>query len=73
MTENQIATTVVDTAFHIHSDIGPGLFEKVYERIMEVELGKRGLIVLRQDQYRLCIKACTSNRDFAVICWLKTN
>lgn len=48
MTENEIATIIVDTAFHIHSDLGPGLFETVYERIMEVELSKRGLAVNRQ-------------------------
>lgn len=48
MTENEIATVIVDTAFRIHRDIGPGLFESVYERIMEVELTKRGLNVGRQ-------------------------
>lgn len=48
MTENEIATIIVDVAFHIHSDLGPGLFETVYERIMEVELTKRGLTVYRQ-------------------------
>ena len=56
MTENEIATIIVDTAFHIHSDIGPGLFEKVYERIMEVELGKRGLTVLRQEPIPIVYK-----------------
>jgi len=48
MTENQLATIIVDTAFHIHRDIGPGLFETVYERIMEAELTKRGLHAVRQ-------------------------
>ena len=48
MTENEIATIIVDTAFRIHRDLGPGLFETVYERIMEVELTKRGLTVARQ-------------------------
>jgi GxxExxY protein len=48
MTENEIATIIVDTAFHIHRDLGPGLFETVYERIMEAELIKRGLKVERQ-------------------------
>jgi GxxExxY protein len=48
MTENEIATIIVDTAFRIHRDLGPGLFESVYERIMEVELTKRGLTVARQ-------------------------
>ena len=48
MTENEIATIIVDTAFHIHRDLGPGLFESVYERILEAELMKRGLSVARQ-------------------------
>ena len=48
MTENEIATNIVHTAFHIHRDLGPGLFESVYERIMEAELSKRGLTVARQ-------------------------
>ena len=48
MTENEIARIVVDTAFRIHRDLGPGLFESVYERIMEVELTRRGLSVSRQ-------------------------
>jgi GxxExxY protein len=49
MTENQIATIIVDTAFHIHRDLGPGLFERVYERILEAELITRGLTVDRQE------------------------
>ena len=49
MTENEIATIIVDTAFLIHCDLGPGLFESVYERIMEVELTKRHLTVKRQN------------------------
>lgn len=48
MTENEIASIIVDTAFRIHVDLGPGLFESVYERIMEAELTKRGLNVYRQ-------------------------
>ncbi len=48
MTENEIAAIIVDTAFHIHCDLGPGLFETVYERVMEAELAKRGLTVFRQ-------------------------
>ena len=48
MTENEVATIVVDTAFRIHRNIGPGLFESVYERILESELIKRGLTVYRQ-------------------------
>jgi len=48
MTENEIARIIVDSAFKIHTSLGPGLFETVYERILEFELNNRGLNVLRQ-------------------------
>jgi GxxExxY protein len=48
MTENQIAKGVVDAAFRIHSQLGPGLLESVYEVILVSELEKRGLRVIRQ-------------------------
>lgn len=48
MTENEIASIIVDVAFRIHCDLGPGLFETVYERVREAELTKRGLRVERQ-------------------------
>ena len=48
MTENEIATPVVDAAFNIHTKLGPGLLESVYEVILAHELQKRGLRVVRQ-------------------------
>ncbi|PWU02167.1 MAG: GxxExxY protein [Bacteroidetes bacterium] len=36
--ENEISRVIVDTAFNIHSKLGPGLFESVYETILEYEL-----------------------------------
>jgi GxxExxY protein len=48
MTENEIATQIVDVAFKIHTTFGPGLLESVYETIMAYELQKRGLRVRRQ-------------------------
>ena len=48
MTENEIATIVVDAAFRIHTTLGPGLLESVYEAALKYELQKRGLKVLRQ-------------------------
>ena len=48
MTENQIATAVVDAAFKIHTTLGPGLFESVYETVLEFELRRRGLKVEHQ-------------------------
>src|SRR5579859_3949883 len=48
VTENEIATQIVDAAYKIHTTLGPGLFESVYETILEQELKNRGLQVLRQ-------------------------
>jgi iron complex transport system substrate-binding protein len=45
---NQVSGQIVDTAFHIHSKLGPGLLESVYEAILAKELGRRGLYVERQ-------------------------
>jgi GxxExxY protein len=47
-TENQISKKIVHTAYHIHSELGPGLFESVYEEIMYYELQKQGLEVIKQ-------------------------
>ena len=48
MKENDISRTIVDIAFKIHSSLGPGLLESVYEEIMHYELLKSGLSVERQ-------------------------
>jgi len=48
MTENEISKIIVNTAFQIHTQLGPGLLESVYEEIMSYELTKQGLIVERQ-------------------------
>lgn len=41
MSENEIARTIVDLAYRVHSELGPGLFESVYEQILEYELSKK--------------------------------
>jgi GxxExxY protein len=46
--EDRIGTEIVDAAYHVHKELGPGLLEKVYETCMEYELLKRGLEVKRQ-------------------------
>ena len=50
MTENQIATEILDVCFEIHRTLGPGLFESVYEEILFIELQKEGFRVERQKQ-----------------------
>jgi GxxExxY protein len=48
MTENEIAKQVVDAAYHVHTRLGPGLLESVYEVVLAYELKKRGLGTVRQ-------------------------
>ena len=48
MTENEIATIIVDAAYKIHTRLGPGLLESVYETTLAYELAKRGLQLRRQ-------------------------
>ena len=48
MHENDIAREIVDAAFKVHTALGPGLLESVYEATMAHELKKRGLWVERQ-------------------------
>lgn len=48
MTENQIARDVVDVAFKLHTELGPGLLESVYEALIARELERRGFKAMRQ-------------------------
>jgi len=42
------ATEIVDAIFRVHTKLGPGLLESVYEQCLEYELKSRGLRVERQ-------------------------
>lgn len=48
MTENAIAKEIVDAAFRVHTTLGPGLLESVYDAVMTYELSRRGLRTVRQ-------------------------
>ena len=45
---NDLTAIVVDVCIKIHSRIGPGCFERVYEEILYYELTKLGFEVKRQ-------------------------
>ena len=38
MTENEIAAEIVDASYRVHTTLGPGLLESVYETVMIYEL-----------------------------------
>ena len=45
---NEIAGNVVNSAFEVHTTLGPGLLEDVYKRCLKAELLARGLQVIAE-------------------------
>ncbi|MEQ9424204.1 MAG: GxxExxY protein [Cyclobacteriaceae bacterium] len=48
MTENELAKIAVDIAYKLHTTLGPGLLESVYEEAFSCELNNRGVQFSRQ-------------------------
>ncbi|MGM0574817.1 MAG: GxxExxY protein [Myxococcota bacterium] len=48
MDENEIAKEVVDAAYKVHTTLGLGLLESVYQAVLAYELERRGLRVDEQ-------------------------
>lgn len=46
--ENSLAKSIVDAAFKVHNNLGPGLLEKVYEICFCHELSKKNINFQRQ-------------------------
>jgi len=42
---NKISGLIVDSAYQVHSTLGPGLLESVYQKCMVVELREKGISV----------------------------
>jgi GxxExxY protein len=48
MHENEIGTVILDAAFQVHKELGPGLLESTYETCLSYEASERGLLIERQ-------------------------
>jgi len=48
MNENELSKLIVNAAFNVHNQYGPGLYESVYEEILFYELMKLNLSLKRQ-------------------------
>ncbi|MBL0225471.1 MAG: GxxExxY protein [Geobacteraceae bacterium] len=64
MDENQIATIVVDACFKVHTVLGPGLLESVYETALSYELQQRGLLVSRQQMIPVVYEGIVLDEGF---------
>lgn len=62
----KIGKQIVDAAFEVHSELGPGLLESVYEVCLVEELKDRGLSVERQVQLPIVYKDKILQKDFFI-------
>lgn len=63
---DRLASAVVDAAFKVHSALGPGLLESVYEVCLARELGKRGLHAERQIPVPIVYDGITFEEGFRI-------
>jgi GxxExxY protein len=62
----KIGKQIVDAAFEVHSELGPGLLESVYEICLVEELKERGLTVERQVKLPVVYKDKILQKEFII-------
>jgi GxxExxY protein len=53
---NEVSGTIVDAAYVVHTTLGPGLLESVYDQCLAAELKSRDLQVERQVGLPICYR-----------------
>jgi GxxExxY protein len=64
MKDNEIAQVVVECAFALHKELGPGLLESVYEVLLTDALREKGLSVERQKSIPICFRGKRFDEGF---------
>lgn len=62
----KVGNQIVKSAFEVHSELGPGLLESVYEICLEEELKSRGLFVERQVQLPVVYKGKILQKGYVI-------
>jgi len=62
--EEAVAKAVVDAAYPVHVDVGPGLLESVYETILARRLQRLGFRVERQKPIPIVVDGTTLDEGF---------
>ena len=57
--EDVLAKRVLDEAFRLHTDLGPGLLESVYEQVLAARLHKAGLQIETQKSIPIMVDDLT--------------
>lgn len=64
MNENELSKIIVDSCFRIHTSLGPGLLESVYEEVLFYELKKSKLKCQRQVEVPVIYETIRLNAGF---------
>lgn len=62
--EDVLAKQVLDEAFRLHTELGPGLLESVYEQVLAARLRKAGLRVETQKSISIVVDDLTIPEAF---------
>ena len=71
MTENEAGTVVVEEAFNLHRELGPGLVESVYEIVLANALLGRGLKTSRQRPVPIQYRGLKFDEGFRRDIWVE--
>ena len=63
---NEVSGAIVDSAFSVHSELGPGPLESIYEECLFVELRNRKLMVERQVEVPVVYKGQRTGTGFRI-------
>ena len=63
---NELSGIILDSAFSVHKEMGPGLLETVYQQCMVRELNLRGLQIDTMVMLPLVYKGQPLNKDFFI-------
>ena len=64
MNENEISFFIRKSIFSVYNELGPGLLEKVYEKILALELQNNGLKIKTQVPVPIMFKGIEVNSSF---------
>ena len=65
-TINEITADIIDAAIQIHRQFGPGMYEKAYAMLMQIELFARGHAVVRERSVDVAYRGVTVRGAFAI-------
>ena len=63
---NEITADIIDAAIQIHRQFGPGMYEKAYEMLLQIELFARGHAVVREKPVDVAYRGVTVRGAFAI-------